>query len=194
MLNLCDPLPYFIYANNNKYQLTPAFDNVLQLYQQLDNNLFVHEQMELMSYYFTKNAPCDVAVINALCDVFFPKSTTNTNNGSKKSFDFVQDAELIYSAFMQSYHIDLIEQQGKLHWLKFLALFSSLPSNTKFSEVIKIRMQPVPKATKYNQEERMALIEAKKNVALVISEEERQRNIQNGLRQIATILLAKKGE
>ncbi len=40
---------------------------------------------------------------------------------------------------MQAYNIDLIEEQGKLHWKKFNALLSGLPDGTKFVEVMKIR-------------------------------------------------------
>lgn len=54
-------------------------------------------------------------------------------------FDFKEDSSLIYSAFMQAYGIDLIEQYGKLHWLKFKALLDGLPNETKLSQIISIR-------------------------------------------------------
>lgn len=54
-------------------------------------------------------------------------------------FSLKYDGDYIYSSFMQAYQIDLIEVQGQLHWQKFNALLNSLPSNTKFAEVLKIR-------------------------------------------------------
>lgn len=57
----------------------------------------------------------------------------------EKVFDFIEDADLIYSAFIQTYGIDLIEEQGKLHWAKFKALLDGLPSNTRLVEIIGIR-------------------------------------------------------
>ena len=45
-------------------------------------------------------------------------------DGGKKTIDFEQDGEFIYSAFMQKYGIDLIESD--MHWHKWLALFRGL--------------------------------------------------------------------
>ena len=54
-------------------------------------------------------------------------------------FSLKYDGDYIYSSFLQAYQIDLIDVQGQLHWQKFNALLNSLPSNTKFAEVLKIR-------------------------------------------------------
>ncbi len=58
---------------------------------------------------------------------------------SEPVFDYYEDSELIYAAFMQVYGIDLIEEQGKLHWSKFKALLEGLPSGTRLTEIISIR-------------------------------------------------------
>lgn len=52
-------------------------------------------------------------------------------------FDFDFDAELIYGAFIQTYGIDLAEQE--LHWWKFRALLRSLPAETEFMRVLAVR-------------------------------------------------------
>ena len=54
-------------------------------------------------------------------------------------YDIKHDAGAIYASFMQAYGIDLIEQQGKLHWLKFKALLSGLSENTQFKRIVSIR-------------------------------------------------------
>lgn len=54
-------------------------------------------------------------------------------------YDITKDGEYIYAGFLQAYGIDLYEVQGKLHWHKFNALLVSLPSDTKFMEVLRIR-------------------------------------------------------
>lgn len=51
-----------------------------------------------------------------------------------------QDAELIYSSFMQAYQIDLFKEQTKLHWLQFKALLNGLPTETIMQRVIQIRL------------------------------------------------------
>lgn len=65
------------------------------------------------------------------------------------------DADFIYASFMQAYNIDLVEQQGKLHWFKFRALLSGLPEDTKFRQVISIRMWKKPSQSKNAEEEQM---------------------------------------
>ena len=58
---------------------------------------------------------------------------------NRKLMDWNEDSELIYSAFMQAYNIDLIEEQGRLNWFKFKALLNCLPSDTEFMQVVRIR-------------------------------------------------------
>ena len=53
--------------------------------------------------------------------------------------DLDQDAEYLYSSFIQAYGIDLIQEQGKLHWLKFKALLNGLPENRIIKQIIHIR-------------------------------------------------------
>lgn len=184
-MNLCDDLPYSVEVNGEVYKLTPAFDNVLQMYTQMDD-LLDTEQAELMMYYLTDNAPLEMEILLAVCEALFPNSK---GEEGQKAFDFVQDADLIYAGFMQAYHIDLYEERGKMHWLKFLALFSGLPEDTRFREVVNIRLRPLPKPTKTNGEEIARLVKAKQAVALKVSEAERQRNLRKGLWGIKEALL-----
>lgn len=67
------------------------------------------------------------------------KPKDDLNNDDKPLFSIKYDGEYIFSSFMQAYNIDLIEEQGKLHWQKFNALLTGLPDGTKFVEVMKIR-------------------------------------------------------
>lgn len=189
MNSLCDALPYSVEVDGQEYRLTPAFDNVLQMYAQLDDeDLTDAERMELMLYYLTDDGPQDARILTAACEALFP-TERKPKAAAKKAFDFVQDADLIYAGFMQAYGLDLIDQQGKLHWLKFLALLQGLPSNTRFREVVEIRLRPLPAPTKYNAEERAQLLRAKQSVALAVSASERERNLQEGLRNMALALM-----
>lgn len=70
-----------------------------------------------------------------------PKEDNNNEEGiSTKDipYDFEIDAECILAAFMQQYRIDLSET--KMHWFKFIALFSSL-MGTVFNRIQEIRTQ-----------------------------------------------------
>ena len=66
-----------------------------------------------------------------------PKDDPDSDD--KPLFNIKYDGEYIFSSFMQAYNIDLIAEQGRLHWQKFNALLSGLPDGTKFVEVMKIR-------------------------------------------------------
>jgi hypothetical protein len=86
------------------------------------------------------------------------------------------------------YGLDLIEQQGKLDWRKFIALFQGLSERTKIREIMAIRARKIPKYTKYNADEIRSLQEAKAFYALDISEEEAAKNLQRGLAKLAGTL------
>lgn len=66
-----------------------------------------------------------------------PKAAQEERGGAQ--YSYTEDADYIYAAFMQAYGIDLIDQQGKLHWAKFKALLNGLPSDTTFSNILQIR-------------------------------------------------------
>lgn len=68
----------------------------------------------------------------------------------KKWYEFEQDSGYIYSSFLMNYGMDLMVEisKGTLHWDKFNHLLAGLSENTKFKNVIKIRMMEYPeKAT-----------------------------------------------
>lgn len=91
-------------------------------------------------------------------------------SGHKKErlVDFELDGEYIYASFYQDYGIDLIEQQGRLHWKKFLALFQGLSDDTKIKQVMHIRGMDPPKPTKNNQEQIQKFWELKSYYALPV--------------------------
>ena len=62
---------------------------------------------------------------------------------SKSVFDFEQDANLIYAAFLEVYHIDL--QQTPLHWWTFMALLSALPDICPMGKIMQYRSMDTSK-------------------------------------------------
>lgn len=79
-------------------------------------------------------------------------------------YSFKYDAWAIYSGFMQAYGIDLKKERGKLRWCNFKALLNGLPSNTRFKEILEIRMRKYPEG-KGTAKERATLREAKESVS-----------------------------
>ena len=85
-----------------------------------------------------------------------PKKPQNAPDDDKEAlFSIKYDGEYIFSSFMQAYRIDLIEEQGKLHWQKFNALLSGLPDGTKLVEVMKIRAWKPQKGESSKEKQRM---------------------------------------
>lgn len=105
------------------------------------SDLSVEQAMEIFEQIFEEHIRLknlkDVSVEYDLAGNVI-KTTRQTPN-EKAVYDIEYDGDFIYASFMQAYGIDLFEQQGKLHWMKFNALLSGLPDGTKFVEVIKIR-------------------------------------------------------
>lgn len=91
------------------------------------------------------------------------RSKSQSEDGARL-FSLKYDAEYIYSSFLQAYGIDLMEAQNKLHWKKFNALLNGLPSDTKFSEVMKIRSYKPQKGDSKQYKESMKQL--KKEYAL----------------------------
>lgn len=106
----------------------------------------------------------------------------------KKITDFDQDADMIMSAFRQSYGINLY--RDKLHWFEFSALLSCVPVGSKYSEVLSIRARPMPKATKYNAQEREWLLKAKAEYKLELTEKEQEKQYSDSVKQIGAFLIA----
>lgn len=57
----------------------------------------------------------------------------------KRVYDFEQDEGLLAAAFLADYGIDLADQSLKLHWHRFLALFSGLREEDTISRIMSIR-------------------------------------------------------
>ncbi|WP_165737298.1 Gp15 family bacteriophage protein [Streptococcus dysgalactiae] len=83
------------------------------------------------------------------------KPKDDQESDDKPLFSIKYDGEYIFSSFMQAYNIDLIEQQGKLHWQKFNALLTALPDGTKFVEVMKIRVWKPSKGESSKEKQKM---------------------------------------
>ena len=87
-------------------------------------------------------------------------------NGSNViAYDFEQDDYFIFSAFYQTYGIDL--EKVELHWWKFSSLLLALPKDTLFMEIVGYRVadtRDMPKKMKafYNKQKATYAIKRKK--------------------------------
>ena len=185
MINIAKPLTDYVIYNSKKIRLDMSFGNILRVYDVFkDDFLTDSEKAEFALALLVKNRKLpDIRALDVIfreqIETYGKKSTNNL-----RVVDFRQDSAYIYSSFLMDYNIDLTEQYDKLHWQKFIALFQGLSEHTKMREVMSIRAKPVPKPDKYNQEYIRSLMELKAYYALDISQEEREKNFQTGLKNM----------
>ena len=90
---------------------------------------------------FADRIPLDPSwVMEAVKFMQSPNSTPKAKKGSSaRAYDFVEDGEYIVASFQQAYGIDLTDPDLEMHWHRFKALFSGLPSDTKMAQIIGYR-------------------------------------------------------
>ena len=92
-----------------------------------------------VSYLFKNDMPPRIS-INNLMEFASPRNELprKVEHSDEILLDFKLDSDLIYSAFMGQYGIDLIEV-NEMHWHKFLALLSGITNGTKLADVMGYR-------------------------------------------------------
>lgn len=150
-----------------------AFDNVLRLFELFKDNAFsTIEKVEialeilLSSHSHEYVDPLNIVEKHTLflyiMKEFLDIDLENpSSEATRKLYDFEKDAGIIFASFLNAYNMDLFEQQGKLHWKKFIQLFSHLPDKTAMKEVIRIRTEKVPAQDNHNAEYRRNLMKLK---------------------------------
>lgn len=187
-MKLFERLPDSVVYKKKTYRLNLSFDRVLQFFDIQEQPFSDEEKLDLALFLFVKTRhKNDPYLLQSVLNLIFDKKH---QADQKKSFDFVQDAKYIYSSFMQAYNIDLFDQQNKLHWWKFVALLNGLPADTRLMEIIRIRLQPLPEPNKHNAELIKSMIAQKAAVRLEMTEEERQKSVQESLGRMVRSLEA----
>lgn len=185
------PLEHHIEYNGKRYEVDLAFDNILRMFDLQKEEFFTDaEKLDLsMEMLIGKNNLATAEKVDLFKSIFEQFiSTGKSSKSDTKVVDFNQDAPYIYASFLMDYGVDLVEMQGSLDWRKFTALFQGLSERTKMREIMAIRSKPLPKPTKYNQEEIQALQEAKAYYAIKLTEAEAEESFQRSLDKFADSL------
>lgn len=194
MFDISKQLPNYFTYNGKKYKLNLAFDNIINMFDLFKTDILVSG--EITQFVLEMLIVNPIGVKSDAIDMIFNdyiNIAKKSNDNSMRVLDYKQDSMYIYSSFMADYGIDLFEQQGKLHWWKFVSLLSGLSEKSKMREIMSIRSRPLPEPNKYNQKEIANLIELKQYYALDISQDERERNFKQGIARLAENLKQKAG-
>lgn len=201
-MKLTTPLSSSIVWDGRRIPLNLSYDTVLMVYEVWQDGAFTDADkvdicLGLLVTGWRGNRLIEACKwrerVDMLSSIFREHINTEQKTGAKKerTFDFTQDAEYIFASFFMDYGIDLIQEQGRLDWRKFIALFSGLSDKTKMREVIAVRSRPMPKPTQHNAAEITALKEAKEYYALKTPFTEKEENFCDGLSQLFKILKAR---
>ena len=180
-MKLYQRLPNHISIDGRRYKLRLDFRNVLKMMDILERDDILPEARDYLALKCVMRRPpkdCRKAIFALRLFLFGESKPSN----EKRVTSFDQDADMIRAAFMQEYGINLY--RDKLHWFEFTALLYNLPNGNKYTEIVAIRGRPIPPATKWNQQEREALIRAQAAYALQYTDEERKRSYSDSLKRV----------
>lgn len=185
-MKLQDRLPGGVEVDGKFYKMDFDFRNVLKMIEVMDRDDLMPEAKAYKALCFVQKRPKNVLKVYEAVKVLLFKAPRKKD--AQKVTDFIQDAGLIRAAFRQAYGIDLY--RDKLHWIEFTELLNAIPEGNRYSEVVGIRVRPMPEPTKWNQKEREWLMKAKADVKLEMTEKERKEQYQKDVGRIANILFA----
>ena len=173
-MKLYEPFPDKIEVGGRVYPLTLYFDRVLRFYDLLESEDYSPEEKTQAGFSWlvvcAKSPPAAVQaeVLNRIIsDIVAPKSRTSGKK-QQRAVDFSFDAAEIYASFRQDYGIDLIQQQWKMHWCAFIALFNGLSDDTPIKRIMRIRTEEIPQLNRHNAKQIQRLTELKALYALPV--------------------------
>lgn len=151
---LMDPLPTTVeidgdyYAINSDFRITIAFELLMQD-PDVEDAQKARKALEL--YYPIIPADLDSAVDQIMW--FYQGGKRYRQEQAKRTgsidpedrqriYSYEYDDDYIYSAFLSQYHIDL-QKVTYMHWWKFRAMFHSLRSDMKISEIMGYRSMEI---------------------------------------------------
>lgn len=132
---------------------------------------------KIVSFMAALGVPICESALNEVLNFFAGNrggSDSPSNTNKNLYYDFEQDYKYIYSAFLEQYGIDLLDDNVKLHWHKFKALFVSLSSECMFSKIIHYRsvnLNDVPKEQKNFYKKMKRLFSLKSTTPKMTTEE-----------------------
>lgn len=140
-MRMYNKLPHSVMINNKEITINTDYRLFVRFELEMQGNDTKKAAQNVLSAFY----PAFNLITQEMVDKFiwFYKcgKTDEQVKGKKgkniRAYDYEIDEDLIYSAFMECYHIDLSKP---LHWWKFKALFNGLNSECEFCKVKSYRL------------------------------------------------------
>lgn len=194
MLKLTEREVDFYTWNGVRLELNLAFDNILLLFDLFEDesineylktdialNMLVVDKVSVNQLDMERKSMLLLDILKDRLDIdlkLLMKKKIEEKEEEKAptipTVDFVVDAERIFSSFLFDYNIDLIEQQGKMQWNKFMALFRNLSSKSPMGQALHYRTCDIPPKDKTNADERKRIKKMKEMYELPKAKEIRE--------------------
>ena len=140
---LIDKLPCSVIVDNIDTEIVSDFRTSIMFEQLMkDNSVNDDVKIELaLNLYFPNQYIINtVDAVNKIIWFYsggkdIKESSGKSNSSNINIYDFEQDADYIYAAFMEQYKIDLADIDY-LHWWKFKSLFYGLNKDIQLSKIM----------------------------------------------------------
>lgn len=130
------------YAINTDYRIMANFEMKIANADMSDRTAFAKILSETVSALFIDVPHADAQQIIEGVLWYYrcenePRKTSVTPRSNKRYYDYSEDSDYIYAAFMQQYGDDLLT--SKMHWWEFRAKFMALTEATEFVKIMQYR-------------------------------------------------------
>ena len=142
-MRMYNKLPHSVTINNREITINTDYRLFVKFELEMQGNDTKKAIKNVLSAFY----PAFSLITEEMVDKFiwfYKCGKTDVINNSKgkktsknRAYDYEIDDDLIYSAFMETYHIDLSKP---LHWWKFKALFNGLNSECEFCKIKSYRL------------------------------------------------------
>lgn len=140
---LTERLPDAVESGGKRWIIDPDFRLMVELENAVTSadGLTPEVLEELLWKFYRQNLPPDAEEAVAGLLWFYrcgnEEEEGSGASGSSRAYDFEQDADALYTSFLQAYRIDI--SADAVHWWNFRRMMFGLPADTPFSQRLHYR-------------------------------------------------------
>lgn len=150
-MRLFEAPPESLIIDGKEYPIETDFRKWIEFQTiMVKNNSEDEKTADLLQFISALGLPFSENTLPAIIDFFSGGEKREQKAEKKRSYDFETDSNLIFSAFMTQYKIDLTTEH--IHWWKFKAMFSSLSEENVITKIMWARTADTSKMSKEMKE------------------------------------------